>query len=159
MRIRAVDASRPDSCHDAFVWNLSNADAFYLKKYSNGDRDYWLLADSAYALHQYVLVPCKSAISGSMEHKFNLGHSSAWNIVERTISNLKNRLRLLNNAINLLILLCFIIFYQFAAIYSCDWKSQIFSDLLSPKHPLGVFKMKTQNLGDLCFLEHARNGS
>ena len=59
--------------------------------YSRGNRNSWLLADSVYALKPYVLVPYKSAVFGSMQ--FNLVHSSARNIVERNIGNLKSRFR------------------------------------------------------------------
>ena len=38
MKIQAVDASRPDSCQDIFVFNLSNSNAYYVEKYSNSDR-------------------------------------------------------------------------------------------------------------------------
>lgn len=93
MKVRAVDATRPGSCHDAFVWNLSSARTYYEEMYSHGNRNSWLLADSAYALQPYVLVPYKSAVFGSMQHKFNLVHASARNIVERTIGNLKSRFR------------------------------------------------------------------
>ncbi|XP_065366816.1 putative nuclease HARBI1 [Calliphora vicina] len=93
MKIRGVDSTRPGSCHDAFVWNLSNASTYYAEMYSHGNSNSWLLADSAYALKPYVLVPYKSAVFGSMQHKFNLVHSSARNIVERTIGNLKSRFR------------------------------------------------------------------
>ncbi|XP_046802860.1 putative nuclease HARBI1 [Lucilia cuprina] len=95
MKVRAVDASRPGSCHDAFVWNLSDANKYFAEMYLNGIRNSWLLADSAYALEPYVLVPYKAPSCGSMQHKFNLLHSSARNIVERTIGNLKSRFRCL----------------------------------------------------------------
>ncbi|KAI8118684.1 Ankyrin repeat domain-containing protein 49 [Lucilia cuprina] len=65
MKVRAVDASRPGSCHDAFVWNLSDANKYFAEMYLNGIRNSWLLADSAYALEPYVLVPYKAPSCGS----------------------------------------------------------------------------------------------
>ena len=63
-----------------------------------------LLVDSAYALQSHVFVHTHIVICGSMEHKFYLRHSSARNIFERTVGNLKSRCRLINNATNLLML-------------------------------------------------------
>ncbi|GBO99871.1 Putative nuclease HARBI1 [Eumeta japonica] len=93
MKIRAVDATRPGSCHDAFVLNLSSVSTYYSEAYFYGSRNSLLLADSACALQPYVLVPYKSAAFGTMQHKFNITHSSARNVVERTIGNLKSRYR------------------------------------------------------------------
>ena len=58
---------RPGSCHDAFVRNLSNDNAFHSVKYSNRVRSHRLLADSAYTLQLYLLASYKYAFFGSME--------------------------------------------------------------------------------------------
>ncbi|KAI8119473.1 putative nuclease HARBI1 [Lucilia cuprina] len=94
MRILAVDGCRPGSCHDAFIWNLSDARNFFEENNHNG----WLLADSAYMLQSFVMTPYRNPQFGSVEHLYNQRHSSARNIVERTIGNLKSRFRCLQNA-------------------------------------------------------------
>lgn len=100
MRILAVDASKPGSCHDSFVWKLSDIRADYAHKYQNGTRNLWLLGDSGYGLAPYLITPYKSPEYGSMQHKFNQRHSSARNVVERTIGVLKSRFRCLQTALH-----------------------------------------------------------
>lgn len=95
MIIRSVDACRPGSSHDSFIWQLSIAKQFLLAKYNNGDRNSWLLADSGYPLEPYLLTPFRNVTAGSVEHRFNKKHTLARNVVERTIGNLKSRFRCL----------------------------------------------------------------
>lgn len=95
MRILAVDGCRPGSCHDAFIWRMSNARAHYQAKYRNGARNGWLLGDSGYGIEPFLLTPYKNPAFGSKEHVFNKMHCSTRNIVERTIGNLKSRFRCL----------------------------------------------------------------
>ncbi|KAI8115145.1 putative nuclease HARBI1 [Lucilia cuprina] len=95
MKVRAVDARRPGSCHDSFVWKLSRARQFFLHNYSNGDTNSWLLGDSGYGLEPFLLTPYKDVSSGMPEHKFNNKHASGRNIVERIIGVLKSRFRCL----------------------------------------------------------------
>ncbi|XP_017485295.1 PREDICTED: putative nuclease HARBI1 [Rhagoletis zephyria] len=45
MKIRAVDARYPGSSHDSFVWNVSSARQYFLRKYESGDRTSKLLTD------------------------------------------------------------------------------------------------------------------
>lgn len=95
MRIRAVDATRPGSNHDALIWRMSEARKYFFDKYQNGVRDCWLLGDAGYALEPFLMTPYRDAQPRSRESRFNSKHSSARNIVERTIGNLKNRFRCL----------------------------------------------------------------
>lgn len=95
MKIRAVDACRPGSCHDAFIWNLSGARQFFLNQYEDGDRNSWLLGDSGYGLEPFLMTPYRDVSVGTKEHKFNKKHTLARNIIERTIGVLKSRFRCL----------------------------------------------------------------
>lgn len=95
MRILAVDACRPGSCHDSFVWKMSDARMYYSEKYNEGARNFWLLGDSGYPLKPYLMTPYKNPDYGTARHTFNQRHSSARNIVERTIGVLKSRFRCL----------------------------------------------------------------
>lgn len=54
-----------------------------------------MLGDAGYALKPYVMTPFRSTTDGSRERSFNLKHSKARNIIERTIGLLKNRYRCL----------------------------------------------------------------
>ncbi|XP_065356149.1 putative nuclease HARBI1 [Calliphora vicina] len=95
MKVRAVDARRPGSCHDSFIWKLSRARDFFLHNYLNGDTNSLLLGDSGYGLELFLLSPYKDVVAGTAEHKFNNKHASGRNIVERTIGVLKSRFRCL----------------------------------------------------------------
>lgn len=97
MRIRAVDACRPGSCHDSLIWRMSAARRFYQSTYQGGETNSWLLGDSGYGLEPFLLTPYKSPQPGSKEHNFNKNHCSTRNIVERTIGNLKSRFRCLQS--------------------------------------------------------------
>ncbi|XP_017482235.1 PREDICTED: putative nuclease HARBI1 [Rhagoletis zephyria] len=97
--IRAVDASRPGSSHDAFVFNMSNAKQHYLSKYEAGDRGSWLLGDSGFGIEEFLLTPYRDPNPGSPQHRFNLQHAKARNITERVIGVLKSRIRCLKTAL------------------------------------------------------------
>lgn len=99
MKIRAVDSCRPGSCHDSFIWNMSNARTYFLNEYSNGNKNSWLLGDSGYALEPFLMTPYKSVTAGTIEHKFNQKHTSCRNIIERTIGVLKSRFRCLQGTL------------------------------------------------------------
>lgn len=91
MVIRSVDACRPGSCHDAFIWRMSDAKRHFREKYQNGEQSGIILGDSGYGLEPYLMTPYKNPTYGTNEHLFNKKHTSARNIVERTIGNLKLR--------------------------------------------------------------------
>ncbi|XP_036347424.1 putative nuclease HARBI1 [Rhagoletis pomonella] len=95
MKIRAVDARYPGSSHDAFIWNISDARQSFLREYESGDRASRLLGDCGYGIEPFLLTPYRDALHNSKEYKFNMAHSSARNIVERTIGVLKSRFRCL----------------------------------------------------------------
>lgn len=99
MNITAVDATRPGSCHDAFVWDFSVAKDFYCSRHENGERGSWLLADSGYSLAPFILTPYRNPSAGSPQHKFNKAHASGRNIIERTIGVLKSRFRCLSRSL------------------------------------------------------------
>lgn len=98
MRIRAIEAGRPGSSHDSFIWNLSEAKIFFTSQRRNGMRNSWLLGDSGYPLESFLMTPFKDPQPGTHQHRFNIAHTSARNIVERTIGNLKSRFRCLQNS-------------------------------------------------------------
>ncbi|XP_036345203.1 putative nuclease HARBI1 isoform X2 [Rhagoletis pomonella] len=95
MVIKAVDARRPGSSHDALIWSVSRAQDYFQRRYENGDRGSWLLGDAGYALQPYLLTPYRDPHVGTVHHTFNQKHSSARNVVERTIGVLKSRFRCL----------------------------------------------------------------
>ena len=53
--------------------------------------------DSGYGLEKFLLTPYRYPDAGTMQHKFNLQHSKARNIVERVIGVLKSRFRCLQS--------------------------------------------------------------
>ncbi|XP_036327412.1 putative nuclease HARBI1 [Rhagoletis pomonella] len=48
MVIRAVDARRPGSSHDALIWSVSRAHDYFKRNYDNGERGLWLLGDAGH---------------------------------------------------------------------------------------------------------------
>ncbi|XP_050339431.1 putative nuclease HARBI1 [Bactrocera neohumeralis] len=99
MSITAVDACHPGSSHDAFIFNLSNIKQSLLSSFQSGDHSSWLLGDSGYALEPYLLTPYRNPTSGTSQHKFNLQHAKARNIVERVIGVLKSRFKCLQTVL------------------------------------------------------------
>ncbi|XP_050338636.1 putative nuclease HARBI1 [Bactrocera neohumeralis] len=95
MVIKAVDACRPGSSHDLLIWSMSRAHDYYQRCYDNGERGSWLLGDAGYALQPFLLTPFRNPLVGTAQHTFNQKHSSARNVVERTIGVLKSRFRCL----------------------------------------------------------------
>lgn len=96
MKVLAVDASRPGSCHDSFIWNMCNARNYFLNSYNQGDTNSLLLGDSGYGLEPFLITPYKDVAAGTVQHKFNNSYASGRNIVERTIGVLKSRFRSLH---------------------------------------------------------------
>lgn len=99
MKVRAVDASRPGSCHDSFIWNMCSARDNLLNNYSRGDHNSRLLGDSGYGLEPFLITPFKNVLAGTREHFFNKKHTSGRNIIERTIGVLKSRFRCLQGTL------------------------------------------------------------
>ncbi|XP_049307360.1 putative nuclease HARBI1 [Bactrocera dorsalis] len=96
MTIRAIDARRPGSSHDALIWSVSRAQEYFQRNYEGGERGCWLLGDAGYALQPYLLTPFRDPSVATPQHTFNQRHSSARNIIERTIGVLKSRFRCLS---------------------------------------------------------------
>ena len=59
MKIRAVDACRPGSTHDSFIWGMPDARQFLKEKY-NGEQNSWLLGDSGYPAEPFRLTPYRN---------------------------------------------------------------------------------------------------
>ncbi|KAH8283832.1 hypothetical protein KR054_002977, partial [Drosophila jambulina] len=95
MEIIAINATHPGSCEDSFIWDFSSARQ-YLSTIING---HFVLADSGYTQESFVLTPYKSAETGTHQHKFNLKHAEAMDIVKRTIGELKSRFRCLQRCL------------------------------------------------------------
>ncbi|XP_055914922.1 putative nuclease HARBI1 [Eupeodes corollae] len=94
MQIRYIDASQPGATHDALAWKVSSVRNYLLQQYTGGRHtNSWLLGDAGYPLEPWVMTPYRSPITGSSESKYNIQHSKAHNINERTIGLLKNRFR------------------------------------------------------------------
>lgn len=100
MTIRAVDARYPGSSHDAFIWNVSTARRHFLINYESGEWTAKLLGDCGYGIEPFLLTPYRDPHYNSREYKFNLAHSSARNIVERTIGVLKSRFHCLMSTLH-----------------------------------------------------------
>ncbi|XP_013118380.2 putative nuclease HARBI1 [Stomoxys calcitrans] len=96
MNIRAVDATRPGSSEDSFVWNHSQHKDFYKSRYENDDCDSWLLADAAYKLEPYVLTPYNGLVTDAAQLNFNKAHAKARNVIRLTIEILKSRFKCLS---------------------------------------------------------------
>lgn len=95
-----VDARYPGSSHDAFIWSISSAREYFRRKHESGDRTSKLLGDCGYGIGPFLLTPYRDPAINTKEYKFNLAHSSACNIVERTIGVLKNRFRCLMSTLH-----------------------------------------------------------
>ncbi|XP_017485224.1 PREDICTED: putative nuclease HARBI1 [Rhagoletis zephyria] len=95
MQIRADDSRYAGASHDSFVWNISSARQYIQNQYRTGDRTYRFLGDCGYGIEPFLLTPYRYPQFNSQQYKFNLAHSAARNIVERTIGVLKNRFRCL----------------------------------------------------------------
>uniref|UniRef100_A0A3B4T4Q7 Putative nuclease HARBI1 n=1 Tax=Seriola dumerili TaxID=41447 RepID=A0A3B4T4Q7_SERDU len=91
--ITNVVAKFPGSVHDSFI--LKNSALFSnLRDGEYGDG--WLLGDSAYPLHPFLLTPVMNPTTPG-EHCYNQAHISTRNIVERTFGVLKSRFRCLDH--------------------------------------------------------------
>lgn len=77
---------------------MSKARNYYESRYENGEIGSWLLADSGYALEAFVMTPYRSPNTINQQ-TFNRKHSSARNVVERTIGILKSRFRCLSRTL------------------------------------------------------------
>lgn len=114
MLIRFVDARHPGASHDSHVWRTSS---FKQKLEQGNEINTWVLGnitlriiqlhviyekynfissgDAGYPLQTYIMTPFRMAESGSPQAKYNMVHSKARNIVERTIGVLKGKFRCL----------------------------------------------------------------
>lgn len=63
------------------------------ESYNANDRTSWLLGDSGYPQQPWLMIPVLNAVVGSPEERYNTGHASARNCVERCIGVLKSRFR------------------------------------------------------------------
>ncbi|XP_064549530.1 putative nuclease HARBI1 [Drosophila montana] len=95
MEILAIDCTHPGSCSDHYIWSNSQAREYL----SRNVKCHYVLADTAYALENYVLTPYKNADQDSVEQRFNERHAAARSVVERTINLLKSRFGCMQRAL------------------------------------------------------------
>ncbi|KAJ4940577.1 hypothetical protein JOQ06_026874 [Pogonophryne albipinna] len=82
----------PGSTHDAFIWRNSSVGR---RLEAGAVRDGWLLGDSGYPLKRWLLNPFHNP-QNAEERQYNVRHSQARAVVERTIGLLKGRWRCLD---------------------------------------------------------------
>ncbi|GJQ66439.1 hypothetical protein Trydic_g13269 [Trypoxylus dichotomus] len=92
MRILNVNANFGGSNHDSFIWRHSAIQRYMQELYRNGERC-WLIGDSGYSLHPYLMTPAANAAPGSPKANYNSPHATARSIIERSIGRLKMRFR------------------------------------------------------------------
>uniref|UniRef100_A0A3B4VLK6 DDE Tnp4 domain-containing protein n=1 Tax=Seriola dumerili TaxID=41447 RepID=A0A3B4VLK6_SERDU len=90
--ITNIVAKYSGSVHDSFI--LRNS-AFFSNLRDGEYGDGWLLGDSVYPLHPFLLTPVMNPTTPG-EHRYNQAHISTRNIVECTFSVLKSRFRCLD---------------------------------------------------------------
>ncbi|XP_059384683.1 putative nuclease HARBI1 [Carassius carassius] len=92
MLLTNVVARWPGSTHDSFILRHSSVGR---RLEAGAIRDGWLLGDSGYPLKQWLLTPFLNPHSAEERH-YNMCHSRARAIVERTIGLFKGRWRCLD---------------------------------------------------------------
>uniref|UniRef100_A0A673AUM4 Putative nuclease HARBI1 n=1 Tax=Sphaeramia orbicularis TaxID=375764 RepID=A0A673AUM4_9TELE len=90
--ITNIVAKYPGSVHDSYI--LRNSALF--SKLRDGEfGDGWLVGDSAYPLHPFLLTPVLNPTTAA-ENRYNEAHIRTRNVVERTFGILKSRFRCLD---------------------------------------------------------------
>ncbi|XP_030000119.1 putative nuclease HARBI1 [Sphaeramia orbicularis] len=90
--ITNIVAKYPGSVHNSYI--LRNSALF--SKLRNGEfGDGWLVGDSAYPLHPFLLTPVLNPTTAA-ENRYNEAHIRTRNVVERTFGILKSRFRCLD---------------------------------------------------------------
>jgi len=89
-----IVAKWPGSTHDSFAW--ANSAIFQMAE-EGGFSDSWLLGDSGYPLHPYLLTPVQHPAT-IVEKRFNQAHGRTRSIVERTIRLWKQRVRCISKS-------------------------------------------------------------
>ncbi|XP_058122849.1 putative nuclease HARBI1 [Anopheles ziemanni] len=93
--IRFVNAKFHGSHHDSYVYSNSPVANYFEEKWRNGERQFKLLADSAYPSKPWIIKPHRNANQNSPEAEFNEKHAKARSIIERTFGMLKNKFQCL----------------------------------------------------------------
>lgn len=96
LKILSMNARYPGSVHDAAIWTMSDVGLEVRRRYQNGERNSWLLGDSAYPLLPYLLTPIIGADPEEAEGRYTAFHCRARNTVERCFGVLKGRFRCLH---------------------------------------------------------------
>lgn len=92
--IFSANAQYGGTAHDAYVWRRSRVKSTLENLYNEGERNFWLLGDSGYALQPWLMTPILTATSEA-ENRYNATHKQTRALVERCIGILKSRFRCL----------------------------------------------------------------
>ncbi|KAH7977772.1 hypothetical protein HPB49_003522 [Dermacentor silvarum] len=97
MRILAVDALRPWSHHDAYVWRTTWLRRSFQEGHIAKAGEH-LLGDSGYPLEPCLLTPVPGHPPAHIaQGRYNTAHTSMRSVVERCIGLLKSRFRCLQS--------------------------------------------------------------
>ncbi|RVE47498.1 hypothetical protein evm_007909 [Chilo suppressalis] len=90
LRILYVDASFGGEIDDLYVWNSCPVRDEMQNLHEKGHK-FWLLGDSAYEQHPWMMTPFLQPIPGSPEEHYNNKHAHAREAIEKCLNVLKTR--------------------------------------------------------------------
>lgn len=104
LRILSINARYGGSTHDSYIWRRSQINSYMQQSYEQGERNTWLLGDSGYGLHPWLMIPASPAEIRQIEsenlkikfEEYNRRHRQARNGIERLNGILKARFRILS---------------------------------------------------------------
>ncbi|KAJ8913789.1 hypothetical protein NQ315_002695 [Exocentrus adspersus] len=96
LEILNINARYGGATHDAFIYRQSAVSTELERRYTEGDINSWLLADSGYPQKPYLMTPVVDARPGTPEYNYTRRHVLARNAVERCNGVWKARFRCLS---------------------------------------------------------------
>ncbi|XP_031333706.1 putative nuclease HARBI1 [Photinus pyralis] len=98
LRILAINSRFPGSVHDSAIWSTSLIRRHLIAMHDEGNQNSWLIGDSGYPLEPWLLTPVAGINLTDPERRYNMGHKSVRNVIERLNGVLKGRFRCLGRA-------------------------------------------------------------